>query len=275
LIRYLAGVPIMKSFDSGSDKMSSIFTRAATATLALMGLSAYSAFAPAAEGAQVKAVVELFTSQGCSSCPPADRLLTELSRDPETLVMSLPVDYWDYIGWKDTLAEPTYAERQRAYARSGGRGGVYTPQAVVNGVVDAIGSDRVQIEAAEAQSLKRPDVLSAPLSVSERDGAIDVSIGAAPGKTYHAGVYLIALASKRTVEIQRGENAGSTLTYSNVVRGITKIGEWTGAPIVLTASLDKAHLDGADSYAVIVQEGGRSAPAAILAAAKGPQPPSL
>ena len=123
MIRYLAGAPIMKTFDSGSEKMSSVFTRrAATAALAVMGLSVYSAFAIAAERGQVKAVVELFTSQGCSSCPPADRLLAELSRDPETLVMSLPVDYWDYIGWKDTLAEPTYAERQRAYARSSSRG---------------------------------------------------------------------------------------------------------------------------------------------------------
>ncbi len=156
-----------------------------------------------------------------------------------------------------------------------GRGEVYTPQAVVNGVAAAIGSDRAQLDAAKEESRKRTDVLSAPLSVSEPGGAIDSSIGAAPRKIYNAGVYLIALASKRTVTIQRGENAGSTLTYSNVVRGITKVGEWTGAPIVLKASLDKAHLDGADSYAVIVQEGGRSAPSAILAAAKGPQPPSL
>jgi hypothetical protein len=255
--------------------MSSIFTRRATTALVITSLFAFSAFACAADAGHVKAVVELFTSQGCSSCPPADRLLTELAQDPETLAMSLPVDYWDYIGWKDTLAEPTYADRQRAYARASGRGAVYTPQAVVNGVADAIGSDRVQIEAAKAQSLKRPDILSAPLSVSEQGGSIEISIGAAAGKTYKAGVYLIALAAKRTVAIKRGENAGSTLTYSNVVRGITKVGEWTGAPIVLKASLDQAHLDGADSYAVIVQEGGRGAPSAILAAARGPQPPSL
>lgn len=253
-----------------------MFTRrATTAALAVVSLLACSALARAAETPPVKAVVELFTSQGCSSCPPADRILAELARDPETLAMSLPVDYWDYIGWKDTLAEPIYTERQRAYARSSGHGEVYTPQAVVNGVIDAIGSDRNQIETAKAQSLKRTDVLSAPLSVSEKGGWIEISIGAAPGKTYNAGVYLIALASKRTVTIQRGENAGSTLTYSNVVRGITKIGEWTGASTVLKAGLDKAHLDGADSYAVIVQEGSRNAPSAILAAAKGPQPPSL
>ncbi|HLH49428.1 MAG TPA: DUF1223 domain-containing protein [Roseiarcus sp.] len=250
--------------------------RAAVAALAVAGMVVSSTLGLAAEASPVKAVVELFTSQGCSSCPPADRILAELARDPDTLAISLPVDYWDYIGWKDTLAEPVYTARQRAYARTSGRGEVYTPQAIINGVADAVGSDRAQIATAEAQTLKRPDVLSTPLSVSEQGGSIAISIGAAPsGRSYKAGVYLIALASKRTVAIKRGENAGSTLTYSNVARAITKIGEWTGAPIVLKASLDQARLNGADSYAVIVQEGGRSAPSAILAAAKGPPPPSL
>jgi hypothetical protein len=246
------------------------------AALAFAGVLACATPGFAAEASPVKTVVELFTSQGCSSCPPADRLLGELARDPDTLAMSFPVDYWDYIGWKDTLAEPTYAERQRAYAKTSGRGVVYTPQAIINGVADAVGSDRAQIEAAEARTRERPDVLSAPLSVSEQGGAIVISIGAAPlAKMYNAGVYLIALASKRTVAVQRGENAGATLTYSNVVRGIAKVGEWSGSPTVLKASLDQAHINGADSYAVIVQEGGHGSPSAIIAAAKGPQPPSL
>jgi hypothetical protein len=277
LIRLLAQTPIIKALIIGFRTMRSIFAQcAATAALAVASVMAGAAPGLAADGSPVKAVVELFTSQGCSSCPPADRILSELASDPQTLAISLPVDYWDYIGWKDTLAEPTYAERQRAYAKTSGRGEVYTPQAIVNGVADAIGSDRAQIESAEAQSRKRPDVLAAPISISEHGSAIVIAIGAAPsGKTYAAGVYLIALASKRTVAVKRGENAGSTLTYSNVVRGITKVGQWTGAPIELRASLDQARLDGADSYAVIVQEGERAAPSAILAAAKGPQPPSL
>ncbi len=256
--------------------MSFVSVQHATAALALAGVACAAAPSLAAEVPPVKAVVELFTSQGCSSCPPADRVLGELARDPETLAISYPVDYWDYIGWKDTLAEPSYTQRQRAYARSSGRGVVYTPQAIVNGVADAVGSDLAQIEAAEARTRERPDVLSAPLAVSEQGGAVVISLGAGPaGKTYKAGVYLIALASRRTVAIQRGENAGATLTYSNVVRAVTKIGEWNGSPTVLKASLDQAHVNGADSYAVIVQEGDRSAPSAILAAAKGPQPPSL
>jgi hypothetical protein len=242
-----------------------------TTTLVVAGLIACPMPALEAEASDVKAVVELFTSQGCSSCPPADQILGELARDPNTLAISLPVDYWDYIGWKDTLAEPVYTARQQAYAKASGRGEVYTPQAIINGLADAVGSDRQQIEAAEASTAKRPGVLSVPLSISEKAGAIDISVGEAPAGAPHNGsVYLIALASKRTVAIQRGENAGATLTYSNVVRGITKVGEWSGAPTVMKASLDQARLDGADSYAVIVQQGGRAAPSAILAAAKGP-----
>jgi hypothetical protein len=225
----------------------------------------------AADASGVKGVVELFTSQGCSSCPPADRILGELAHDPQVLALSFPVDYWDYIGWKDTLAEPTYTSRQQAYAKTSSHGEVYTPQAIINGLEDVVGSDRAKIEQAEADTVKQAGVLSVPLSISQKGGVIDISVGAAPvGAPRSGAVFLIALASKRTVSVQRGENAGATLTYSNVVRGITKIGEWSGSPIVLQASIDQAHLDGADEYAVIVQEGGREAPSAILAAAKGP-----
>jgi hypothetical protein len=225
----------------------------------------------AGEAASVRSVVELFTSQGCSSCPPADRILADLARDPNVLAMSFPVDYWDYIGWKDTLAAPAHTLRQEAYAKTSGRGQVYTPQAVVNGLADAVGSDRRQIDEAAASTAKRAGVLSVPLSIAEQGDAVNISVGAAPaGSPHSAGVYLIALASKRTVTIERGENAGATVTYSNVVRGMTKVGEWIGSPLTLKANLAQARLDGADAYAVIVQEGDRAAPSAILAAAKGP-----
>jgi hypothetical protein len=164
-----------------------------------------------AEG--VRNVLELFTSQGCSSCPPADRILSQLARDPSVLALSYPIDYWDYIGWKDTLANPIYTARQKAYALASGKEQVYTPQVVVNGLADAVGSDLQAIEQAERTTAKRTSVLSVPLSVAERGDKIDVSIGAAGAaapKT--AGVYLLAFASSRTVTVQRGENAGSTLT---------------------------------------------------------------
>ncbi len=109
-----------------------------------------------------------------------------------------------------------------------------------------------------------------PLSVAERGDKINVSVGAAAPPPHPAGVYLLAYASSRTVTVQRGENAGSTLTYANVVRAMTKIGDWNGAALDLEADVSQAHVDGADSYAVILQAGGRAQPSAILAAARGP-----
>src|SRR5713226_9060869 len=104
--------------------------------------------------AEPRAVIELFTSQGCSSCPPADKLLGELSSDPSLVAISVPIDYWDYLGWKDTLADPRNTARQKAYAHVRGDGQVYTPQVVVNGALHALGSDKAVIEAAIASSRK-------------------------------------------------------------------------------------------------------------------------
>jgi hypothetical protein len=242
----------------------------ATVIAALASLAAPAARANA-EG--VRNVLELFTSQGCSSCPPADRVLGQLARDPSVLALSFPVDYWDYIGWKDTLAAPNYTARQKAYASATGKGQVYTPQMIVNGLTDAVGSDLGAIEQAERTTAKRGGVLSVPLSVVEEGGKIKVSVGAAnAGAPKAGGVYLLAFASSRTVTVQRGENAGSTLTYANVVRAMSKIGDWNGAPVNLEADLAQAHMNGADSYAVIVQAGERATPSAILAAARGPGP---
>lgn len=225
----------------------------------------------AANAEGVRNVLELFTSQGCSSCPPADRILGQLAHDPGVLALSFPVDYWDYIGWKDTLATPIYTARQKAYASTTGKGQVYTPQMIVNGLRDAVGSDLAAIEQAERDTGRRRGVLSVPITVVEHGGKIDISLGAAgPDAPKAAGVYLVAFASSRTVTVQRGENAGSTLTYANVVRAMTKIGDWMGAPLNLETDASEAHMDGADCYAVILQAGGREQPSAILAAARGP-----
>src|SRR5689334_9647632 len=115
--------------------------------------------------AEPKAVVELFTSQGCSSCPPADKVLGELARDPSLIALSLPVDYWDYLGWKDTLALRGHGIRQRGYAETRGDRSVYTPQVVVNGVVHALGSDKNAIEKAIATSRTKSEALSIPVNV--------------------------------------------------------------------------------------------------------------
>jgi hypothetical protein len=229
-------------------------------------VAALAAVRPAAAG-PVHAVVELFTSQGCSSCPPADKILSDLAKDPDVLAVSLPIDYWNYIGWRDTLASPLFTARQKAYAAASGRGQVYTPQVIVNGLKDAVGGNREAIAQAEKQTLATSGVMSVPLDVSVKDNTIHVTVGGAPnGAPGAAGVYLLALARAQTVEIKRGENAGSTLTYSNVVRAIIKIGDWKGAKIDLTADTALTRVDGADSFAIIVQSGDRAQPGAMLAA---------
>src|SRR5499425_3301219 len=121
--------------------------------------------------AQTRAVVELFTSQGCSSCPAADKLVGEFANDPTLVSMSLPIDYWDYLGWKDTLADPRNSARQRAYSHVRGDREVYTPQVVVNGSLHALGSDRDAIEAAISQTHKN-GALALPVGMSLADGRV-------------------------------------------------------------------------------------------------------
>src|SRR5579871_5924572 len=166
--------------------------------------------------AEPRAVVELFTSQGCSSCPPADKLLGELADRKDVLALSLPVDYWDYLGWKDTLASHDYSERQREYAQSRGDQEVYTPQAVVDGSEDLVGSDRAAIETALKQATDKG--FPVPIDLSPSDDAMTVKIGAAAGGVNRGTIWLVMYDRSVTVPIGRGENSGRTITYSNVVR---------------------------------------------------------
>src|ERR1700730_6323327 len=123
-----------------------------------------------------RAVGEFFTSRGCSSCPSADRLLGELARDPAIVAMSLPIDYWDYLGWKDTLANPRHTARQRGYARLRGDREVYTPQAVINGAAHALGSDKTAIDAAILATKADPSTLSVPVKLSFSADRLEVAI---------------------------------------------------------------------------------------------------
>ena len=227
-------------------------------------LAAVAVFATTPVGAEPRAVVELFTSQGCSSCPPADRLLGELARDPTLVAMSLPIDYWDYIGWKDTLAKPRHTVRQHFYARTRGDGDVYTPQVVINGVSHAVGNDKAAIEHAIAESRREGATLSLPVKAIVADGKIGVTIPAGGEKTT-GEVWLCALGSAIPVVIARGENTGHTITYHNVVRRWVKLGDWSGA--ARTFSVPVADLETADAAAVIVQAGTADRPGVMLGAA--------
>lgn len=223
-----------------------------------------------ARAAEPRALLELFTSQGCSSCPAADKLLGELAADPSLVALSLPIDYWDYLGWKDTLANPAHSARQRAYARMRGDRQVYTPQVVVNGAMHVLGSDKAAIERTIAQSDQKAGVMSVPVSMVVDGNSVSVKIESAESQ-HHAGeVWLCPLAKAIAVAIGRGENRGRTITYHNVVRGWLKLGDWTGAASTWNVPLSQLKTDGVDAAAVMVQEGTHDKPGIILGAAYAP-----
>jgi hypothetical protein len=217
--------------------------------------------------ANPRAVIELFTSQGCSSCPAADQLLAELQADPSVIPLSLPIDYWDYLGWKDTLALPGHSKRQKAYSHVRGDREIYTPQVVVNGIAQAVGSDQAGIESAVAQSRNYPSTLSVPLEVKVADDHVSVRLPA--GQRVEAGageVWLCALSASVSVGVGRGENRGRTLTYTNVVRRWVKLGSWNGKSENFTIPIDAIKFDGVDAIAVILQGGSFERPGAIMGA---------
>ena len=207
--------------------------------------------------------VELFTSQGCSSCPPADRWLAAIARAPGVVAVSLPVDYWDYIGWRDTLASPAFTARQKAYAAAHGEANVYTPQVIVNGLADAAGGDRAEIEQAIKTAKGADGALTVPMRLSETGGRLMVEVAGGSGGP--AGVFVLRVARASTVQILRGENAGRSVTYTNVVRAIDKLGDWTGE--TATFDMPGGARDG-EGFVVLVQKGTPGRPGAILAAAK-------
>jgi hypothetical protein len=220
-----------------------------------------------ASAAQPRALLELFTSQGCSSCPPADKLLGELANDPSLVVLSVPIDYWDYLGWKDTLASPGDSARQRAYAHVRGDRQVYTPQIVVNGATHVLGSDRPAIEHAIAATDRNAAIMSVPVLLSADDTSFSVKFGPSDKDRPGGEVWLCPLERAAQVVIGRGENSGRTITYHNVVRRWLKLGEFGSASSHWDVPINEIVADGADSAAVVVQEGSKDKPGIILGAA--------
>jgi hypothetical protein len=227
------------------------------------------AFAQRACAQQPRAVIELFTSQGCSSCPPADQLLGQLAKDPTLIPLSLPIDYWDYLGWKDTLALAGHANRQKAYSRALGYSGIYTPQAIVNGAAQALGSDRAAIDQAIAKSRSAAAALSLPLTLKIADGRLTVTAPAPAAKNdaAPAEVWLCPLTKSVEVAIGRGENSGHTFTYHNVVRRWIKLGEWKGQAANWSIPVADIKSRDVDAVAVVLQSGAASAPGVMVGAA--------
>jgi hypothetical protein len=204
-------------------------------------------------------VVELYTSQGCSSCPPADEFVAMLASDPRILPLALHVDYWDYIGWADHFAQPKFSDRQRDYARAIGSRTIYTPQLIIGGEHRIEGFAPDETAARLREHLAVEPIIR--LTVTRDGDQLIIRADADPPITEPLRVQLVRYKSKETVVIERGENAGKTITYHNIVTAWEGIGDWTGPePLQLTTPYS-----GDEPGAVILQSEG---PAAILAAAR-------
>lgn len=234
--------------------------------LRVVVLAATLALAGSAAQAEPKAVLELFTSQGCSSCPPADELFGEYAKRDDVVALSLPVDYWNYLGWEDTLASHQNTERQRGYAAARGDRQVYTPQVVIDGRRHVVGSDRAAIEAAITAE---GNSLSVPVHLTFTDDTMTVNVGAsADGQSPRSVVWLVLYDRAHTVEIAGGENGGRRVTYYNVVREMRRLAMWKGEALTVDLpllELNEASADG--SAAILQQETKTGLPGPILGAA--------
>jgi len=223
------------------------------ALLSLAFLSAFSATASAMEFTKPTAVVELFTSQGCSSCPPADATLKQLNAGDAILGLAMHVDYWDRLGWKDTFASSENTERQWRYARSFGERQVYTPQAVINGRDHVVGSRKSDIIGTAANFDSNGSGLEIPVNLEKTGETIRVSV---PKNTTgaHTTLYAIYFTPSAAVEIKRGENAGKTISYSNIVGRVEMIGMVGADGLTTDFSIADIRQKGYKGCALILQE---------------------
>lgn len=201
------------------------------AILLMLGAST----ASAGEAIKPKGVVELFTSQGCSSCPPADKALETLAREGKVVALSYHVDYWNYLGWADTLASKDNTDRQYAYARMFGRNGVYTPQAVLNGREHINGADISGIRSRLGAMPNEGKGLSVPVDVEVKNDELRIRVGPGEGK---ANIVIAYFERERTINIDKGENLGKTINYWHAVTDMETIGMWEGKETNLVLPAD-------------------------------------
>lgn len=228
-----------------------------TASPKPMALAAAAAPAPRASGADAAhpAVIELYQSQGCSSCPPALKVLDEVANRPDVLALNFAVTYWDQLGWKDIYAQQKFTDRQWDFSRAQGRGNVQTPQLIVNGRAAVLGSYKAEVEkaiAANSRGASGPAIVSA-------NGRVSIGTGKAPQS---ATVWLVSYDPRTVaVPVRAGENGGRTLPHRNIVKQLTPIGNWTGSAVIFAAPAATPGL----ARAILVQTGKGGA---IVAAAR-------
>jgi hypothetical protein len=200
-------------------------------------------------------VLELFTSQGCSDCPAADRLVTELSKRKDVIALTLPITYWDMLGWRDTYATDANTQRQKSYARTMNHSGIYTPQIIVDGRLDVVGNQRDRVLAALSSRAGEGAAGEAPVPIfiGTASGRVEIAIPAAKTKLKSlATIWVMRTLAQGSVNVEQGENRNHLLTYTNVVRDLQRAGEWNGEAmkIDLPMNLAKTRHDG---VAVILQ----------------------
>jgi hypothetical protein len=211
-----------------------------------------------------KGVVELFTSQGCSSCPPADAAFRKLVNQGDVIALAYHVDYWNYLGWADTLSSKENTERQYGYARMMGRSNVYTPQAIVNGRDHLAGADLDGINRKVESYREEGKGLSVPISTKMRGDEMEIRIGAGQGR---ASVVIVYFDKEKTIDVEKGENSGQKISYLHSVANVETVGMWDGKATSLTlpaSVMEKPELEGC---AILLQASTPNGdPAAILGA---------
>ncbi len=228
-----------------------------TGALGFFGCASLAAAQTAARSAAAppNAVLELYTSQGCSSCPPADALLKSYVARPDVIALSFPVDYWDYLGWKDTFAKAKFSERQRTYGKQRGDGQIYTPQMVVDGLTHTIGSNASEIDRAIASNATKFAKNRVAVTMRAEQGQLLIEAGNAPDGSdiKDANIWLAMVQAEAEIPVRAGENHGKTLKYYNVVRDLMPIGMWSGKAMKIRLDRETIAQPGAGSCAVLLQ----------------------
>lgn len=244
----------MAALTLGGIAVASVFPATPSAAPAPGVVPVSAASAPVTLGASGPVVAELFTSQGCSSCPPADAVAARLARDPAILVISRPVTYWDQLGWKDSLGREENTRLQRQYGDKAFAGAnIYTPQLVIDGTAQGVGSQEARARTLIATAAEQRRRKGVSVRVSGTGAGRTVMLDGPSGQK--AEVLLVALSSRETVQIGRGENGGRQVSYTNVVVDETPLGAWTGGKQSLSVTAQQLRTTGADRHALIVRKG--------------------
>lgn len=220
------------------------------------------------EGSRPIAVVELFTSQGCSSCPPADAFLAELAERDDVVALAYHVDYWDYLGWNDTLADAGNSARQREYNDAFTSRSVYTPQAVINGREHVNGAKKAEITRAMTRLEDQGEGMAVDIAVTYDNDSIIIEAGDSEALSVEAQIVLVYFKARTRVEIEQGKNGGHIYGYRNAVRDFHSAGSWNGNSVRIEIPLSELDKKDADGCAVLVQKLGKDGqPGAIIGAA--------